>query len=81
MISIIIWVIVAYLAYRFIFGFLVPLLRVSRQMKRQVREFQKRANGEFQGYQKDNFAQQQKPQEPPVKKGGEYIDFEEIKEK
>ena len=78
MIRYIIWAIVAYCIYKVVFDFLIPLFRVSRRMKRQVREFQRRANGEFQNYQNDNI---NSPKEPPAQKGGEYIDFEEIKEK
>ena len=78
MIRIIVWAIVAYCIYKIVFDFLIPLFRVSRRMRRQVREFQRQANGEFQNYQKDNInADQAKPGQKP----GEYIDFEEIKEK
>lgn len=78
MIRIIIWAIVAYCIYKIVFDFLIPIFRVSRRMKRQVREFQRQANGEFENYQKDNISPNQAP---PKQKQGEYIDFEEIKEK
>lgn len=74
---VIIWVLLAYFAYKFIFDFLMPVLKVSRRMRQQMNEFQQRA------------------QQPPVEqdtnankntstaktKAGEYIDFEEVKEK
>jgi hypothetical protein len=78
MIRIIIWAIVAYCLYKVVFDFLIPLFRVTRRMKRQVHEFQRHANGEFQDNQKDNITT---PENPPAQKAGEYIDFEEIKEK
>lgn len=79
MIRYIILAILVYCVYKFVFDFLVPVIRVSRRMKRQVREFQRQANnGQFENYQKDNI---QKTQPPPTKKAGDYIDFEEIKEK
>ena len=78
MIRIIVWAIVAYCIYKIVFDFLVPLFRVSKRMRRQVREFQRQANGEFQNYQKDNI---KSDQAKPAQKAGEYIDFEEIKEK
>jgi uridine kinase len=78
MIRIIIWAIVAYCLYKLVFDFLIPVFRVTRRMKRQVREFQRQANGQFENYQKDNI---RPGQEPPAQKEGEYIDFEEIKEK
>ncbi|HTE24430.1 hypothetical protein [Flavitalea sp.] len=34
----------AYLLYNFIFRFLIPLIRVTRQVKRQVRDFQQHVN-------------------------------------
>jgi hypothetical protein len=77
MIRYIILAIVAYCVYKVVFDFLVPLFRVTRRMKRQVREFQQRANEDFQHAQTDNFPRQEKETE----KAGEYIDFEEIKEK
>lgn len=78
MIRIIIWAIVAYCIYKIVFDFLIPLFRVTSRMKRQVREFQRQANGEFQNNQHDNIT---KPKNPSAEKAGEYIDFEEIKEK
>jgi hypothetical protein len=73
---IIIWILLAYFAYKFIFNFLVPVLKVSGRMRRQMKEFQQRAE------------QQQPPVDPPSNntstskiKAGEYIDFEEVKEK
>lgn len=41
----------AYLLYNFIFRFLIPLIKVTRQVKRQVRDFQQHVNtrqGEYQ---------------------------------
>lgn len=78
MITFIIWAIVAYCLYKFIFRFLLPVIVVSRRMKKQVREFQRHANGQFQNYQKDNV---EPPEPKPTQKSGDYIDFEEIKEK
>jgi hypothetical protein len=42
----------AYLLYNFVFRFLIPLIKVTRQVRRQVRDFQQQANahdGIFQG--------------------------------
>jgi hypothetical protein len=78
MMTVIIWAIVAYCVYKIVFRFLIPLIIVSRRMKRQVREFQRQANSQFNNYQKDNV---EEPKPGPTQKAGEYIDFEEIKEK
>ncbi len=76
--QVLVGLLIAWFAYNFFFRFLIPLLRVGRQMKRQVREFQKRAAGETENYQKDNNSQQKATTK---EKAGEYIDFEEIKSK
>ena len=34
----------AYLLYNFVFRFLIPLIKVTRQVKRQVRDFQQHVN-------------------------------------
>ena len=45
----------AYLLYNFIFRFLIPLIRVTRQVKRQVRDFQQHVNTQQPGgYQPGN---------------------------
>jgi hypothetical protein len=75
---ILLFALLAYFLYKFVFGFLVPVIRVSSRMKRQVREFQRQANSQFENSQKDNISQKQTP---PQEKAGDYIDFEEIKEK
>lgn len=73
---ILLFALLAYFLYKFVFGFLVPVIRVSSRMKRQVREFQRQANSQFENSQKDNNSQKQTPQQ---EKAGDYIDFEEIK--
>jgi hypothetical protein len=72
----IIWIFVIYALFRLIFDVIVPIARVSGQMKKKMREFQ------------DNVRQQNPQQEEPVKKPqdfkqktGDYIDFEEVKAK
>ena len=76
----IIWGIIIYCVIKVLFNFVIPLIRVSSRMRRQVREFQRQANanGQQQNYQKDNI---NASQGAPKQKAGEYIDFEEIKEK
>jgi lipopolysaccharide export LptBFGC system permease protein LptF len=67
--------IVFYLLYRFIFNFLLPVSRATRQVRQQ-----------FKNMQEGNMPGQQQPQperkehssaKPPI---GDYIDFEEIKD-
>jgi hypothetical protein len=70
-----------YFLYRFIFNFIIPIYRVSKQMKGQMREFQSRMNTNGQGFQ--NEGHQPPPHQnsatKPATTEGEYIDFEEIK--
>ncbi|MBO9632794.1 MAG: DUF4834 family protein [Chitinophagaceae bacterium] len=81
--KVILWIIVGYLAFRFIFRFLLPLFVVSRRMKQQVKQFHSAMNAQQQqqaaqnNYQPDNSAGQST--HPPKEKAGEYIDFEEVK--
>ncbi|MBS1603424.1 MAG: hypothetical protein JST42_12210 [Bacteroidetes bacterium] len=72
--------IVLYLLYRFIFNFLLPVVRTTRQVREQFRNMQEGANGDPGAGSGPTSQQQprqeQKPKQPPV---GEYIDFEEVK--
>lgn len=69
----IIWIFVIYGLYRLIFDIIIPVARVSGQMKKKMREFQETVH------------RQNQPQEtftatPDArKKTGDYIDFEEVK--
>jgi hypothetical protein len=85
--------IVLYLLYRFVFNFVVPIARTTRQVRQQFRNMQEMNNQnqhdnfqsgygnrnpfEGQSYQQTASAQPKKPASND--KGGEYIDFEEIK--
>lgn len=74
----ILWAISAYILYKFIFDFIVPLVRTSRQIKRQVNEFQSR----MQQQQQQESVQQQSnftKKETSTSKADDYIDFEEVK--
>jgi|GEM_PF-814891 hypothetical protein len=78
----IIWGIVIYCVIKVLFNFVIPLIRVTSRMRRQVREFQRQANaegdGQFQNYQSQNRSSGN--QSAGKQKVGEYIDFEEIKD-
>jgi len=67
-----------YLAYQFIFNFLVPVFRTTQQVKKGFREMHQHMNDQ----------QNKNPYSPPPTQSsegpaendtGEYIDFEEIK--
>lgn len=86
MLSVILWILLGYFLYRFVFHFLVPIFRASRQMHKQVREFQSRMQAQQQQYQQQeshqhsHTAQQRSSTTSTSKeKPGDYIEFEEIK--
>lgn len=74
--------IVLYLLYRFVFNFLLPVVRTTRQVREQFRNMQEGMGAaERQQFEAGERVQQQQNQarggaKPPA---GDYIDFEEIK--
>ncbi len=78
MMKLIIWGIVIYLLYKFIFGFVIPVSRATRQIKSKIREAQ--ANQQrFQEQQSQQAANQQFQRKEPPPSDAEYIDYEEVK--
>lgn len=81
--KVILWILLGYLAFRFIFRFLLPLFVVSRRMRQQVKQFHNAMNTQQQQQAAQNNYQSgassaHNPQ-PPKEKAGDYIDFEEVK--
>lgn len=77
----VLWAILFYVLYRFIAGFVIPVFKVTRQMKKQVNEF-KKAHMENQQQNYSNGQEQSSARNRPpftANKTDEYIDFEEIK--
>lgn len=82
--------IVLYVLYRFVFNFVVPIARTTRQVRQQFRNMQEMQNQQdpFQGghgnqgpYGRQSYgpSAQAQPKKPAsTDKGGEYIDFEEV---
>jgi hypothetical protein len=72
--------IVLYLLYRFVFNFLLPVVRTTRQVRQQFRNMQEGMGGEQQPFNNSERVQSQQKQpsggKPPKE---DYIDFEEIK--
>ncbi|WP_127133092.1 DUF4834 family protein [Pseudoflavitalea rhizosphaerae] len=85
--KLILWIIVGYLAIRFVFRFLLPLFVVSKRMRQQVKEFHSAMNTAQQQQQaaqnnQNNYqsgASSAPRPNPPKEKAGDYIDFEEVK--
>ena len=83
--NILVELLLVYLLYRFIAGFIIPLFRASRQMRQQFQDMNRQANGQPHA-QPDQHAKTgnngSNPAETPGSgsaKVGEYIDFEEVK--
>jgi uncharacterized protein YneF (UPF0154 family) len=77
--KILLYAFLIYIAYRFIFGFIIPVYRTTRQVKKQFREMHERMNEHMkQQEQQFNQTPEQEPQKPQDRKG-DYIEFEELK--
>lgn len=66
-----------YLLYKFIFEFVIPVYRTTRQVQRKMNEFQQNMNKQAE----TNRTSSTNNEKPPVSKpkSDDYIDFEEIK--
>jgi len=75
--KIILYTFLIYVAYRFVFNFVIPIYRATRQMKKGFREMNGRMN-EHMRQQQEQFTPQEQSQKPGQKED-DYIEFEEIK--
>ena len=72
------WGIVIYFFIRFIFNFLIPVFKATRQMRNQVRDFQNRMEEQQKQQSFQQNAADKMNAKPKVSKE-DYIDFEEVK--
>lgn len=72
MLRIILLLLGAYILFKFIFNFLLPVAGAAKQMKKQMETFNQKQQNTF---------NQKPPKAEPVSKtsAGDYIDFEEVK--
>jgi len=78
MLRYIFWFLTIYFLYRLVFNFIIPVWRVSRQMKGQVRDFQEKMNAQNASAAQPQSTPANKPTQSAATKG-DYIDFEEVK--
>jgi sortase (surface protein transpeptidase) len=80
MFKIILYGFLLYLLYKFIFELVIPVSKATSQVKNKMREMQEMQNAQQEQYRQQT-AQAQAQQQPPQekKKGGDYIEFEEVK--
>lgn len=69
-------VIVFYLLYRFVFNFLLPVVKTTRHVRQQFRNMQEPGGGQQQQPQPKNW---QERHSSPKGAAEDYIEFEEIK--
>ena len=86
MLKTVLLLLLAYIAYRFIFGFIIPVTKATRTVRRQFKaaqeqmEAQMRAQQEaFQKQQQFNGQKEAVQSDSSKVPHSEYIDFEEIK--
>jgi hypothetical protein len=70
---------IAYLVFKLVFNFIIPIYRTTKQVRKGFREMHERMNGHTEQQQQPNDGSKQNQSN---NKGGvgEYIDFEEIKD-
>lgn len=68
-------IILIYLAFRFITGFLIPVFRTTSRMRSQFNQMKQQMDEQQQGQHATP------PQKPRFDVEGEYIPFEEVNEK
>lgn len=79
MLKTVLLLLLAYIAYRFIFGFVIPVSKATRNVRQQFKAAQDQMEAQMRAQQ--GFAQaQQEPVATTVTKktSKEYIDFEEL---
>jgi hypothetical protein len=78
MIRIVLFALLAWFLYKLVFGFIVPVYRTTRQMKKKFQEMHEQMQQEHmrqQGFAGPPAQATSTPQTP----AGDYIDFEEVK--
>lgn len=74
----IVWGIVIYLAYKFIFGLVLPVKKAADQMKDNIRKMQETQQSTTNPSSTEDTHTQAKT-DNPASKAGEYIDYEDVK--
>ena len=76
--SLLFYAFLAYLLFRLVFNFIIPIYRTTKQVKKGFRDMQEqmRQHSNPQGQQ----SQDTQPKKPGATKVGDYIDFEEVKD-
>jgi len=79
MFRILLYIFLIYLAYQFIFNFIIPVYKATQQVKKGFREMHHRMNDFTNGEQQSSSQQSRSSNNSAKESAGDYIDFEEIK--
>ena len=71
--------VVIYILYKFIFGFIIPLYTASKQMKGKMTEMQERMQAQQRAQAEQQRQQTQPPKAAEKISKDDYIDYEEVK--
>jgi hypothetical protein len=79
---ILLYILLAYLMYKFVFNFLVPIIKMSWRVRSQIKEFQRQQQQQdpLQQNTTSGRAASANDATAPKSKTGDYIDFEEVKD-
>lgn len=76
---IIIWGIIFYIVYNLLSKYIFPVVRVTSAASSQMRKMQQQMEEMNRKMEEQNRQQQQQQKQKPLKKEGDYIDYEELK--
>jgi hypothetical protein len=76
MIRLLFYLFLAYILYKLIFSFIIPIYRTTRQVKKGFREMQERMNQQM--HQQPPSGNGQPPRQEEKGPIGDYIEFEEV---
>jgi hypothetical protein len=71
---------VAYLVFRLVFDFIIPIYRTTKRVRKSFRDMHERMNGQTEPYSQQQTGTKQNQSNNTNGGVGEYIDFEEIKD-
>ncbi len=75
MIKTLLIILLLYIGYKFVFGFVIPMFNATRQMRNQVSEMTRR----MQEQQRQQEVPQNQPNQASKPASEDYIDYEEVK--
>lgn len=72
------WALLIWLGYRFIFHFIIPVFRATRELKSKMNQFREQMEANNQRTERETEREREREKEKDKDKGGDYIEFEEV---